>query len=311
MRWIFPIVLPALFTLPIAASADDKIPNDRLDQVQWKFSNFLTGSTLQIRDTINGNLEQQLKRKAEKTRRISDDTAAIAAKQLVAAAKLRTSSAAFAKLQDDLATANAQAAAAKKAGEPVAMITAQNQANELQEQITAQEDAAIGTDPGVIAKRKEIADTQAELHTLEPAIARATKARDDLMDALRLTRRIPGPPKVGSRGIIGKVKPIKIIDKQSFTTEFEAVEIKGEDQKGKPADGMKTLTGVSHYVTMMVTGVDTAKLHPGTETTLDRMFSITEIKQVGKQPMYVATPVVGDQREQEFDRLFELLDDLR
>jgi hypothetical protein len=310
-----PWILAAAFAVALAqlpaVRADDLLTGEQLDHVQWKFSSFLTGDTLKIRDTINGTLEQQLNRKAEKTHRIDVDKAAITAAQQAAGMKLATASPTFAKLQSDLTAARAQATLARKASDTVAMMKAENTADTLSEQITSQEDSAIANDPDVLARRKEIKDTQAELRTLEPAIASATKARDQLVDGMRTSLKIPGPPTVGGQGILGRIKPTKIVDEHSFTADYEALQILGDNKNGKAPDGMKAMNVKPYKVHILVTGVDTAKLKVGTEALMDHHFVITASQQSGKNTVYVVSPSTSDLTSQARNHLFDLLDELR
>ncbi len=310
-RFLLPICLLAVAIFPARLFAEDPLTPEQLDHVQWKFSSFLDGDSQKIRDTINGTLEQQLNRKAEKTKRIEDAKAAIAAKRDAAAEKLRASSPAFAKLQDDLTAAKTQAATARKSSDMVTMMSAQNNADQLQQKIDQQLDSALANDPEVAAEQKQIKDTQAELKNLAPAIVSATKARDQLVDGLRNSLKIPGPPSVGKQGLLGRVKPLKIIDAHSFTTDFEAVEVTGEDTKHKAADGFKNVTGKGYMIHLVVTGVDTAKMHVGTETILDHNFVITGTQPLGKGTAFVVAPSEQDRKAQAFDHLFDLLDELR
>ena len=293
------------------ARAQDKLTPAELERVQWTFSSFLSGNTSHIRELINGTLEQQLDRKAEKDKRLEDDKAVIAAHYNAVGEKLRASSPAFGATQDALAVAKAQAVAARKGSDSVAMMAAQNLADQLQAQITQQEELQTAADPEVIARLKDIKATQAELKTLEPAIANAAKARDQLVEGLRITLKLPGPPAVGGRGILGRVKPTRIVDAHAFITDFEAIEITGEDKNGKAPDGFKALTGKTHFVKLMVTGVDTSKLRVGTEALFDQYFVITSTKQSGKLTLYVVAPSDTEIREQEFNYLFKQLDALR
>jgi len=128
---------------------------------------------------------------------------------------------------------------------------------------------------------------------------------------LRVTLRIPGPPAVGGKGILGRVKPTKIVDAHSFMTDFEAVEITGENKNGKAPDGFKAVTGKAHWIHLLVTGIDTAKMRVGTEAILDHHFSITGTQPAGKSTAYVVAPLATEPREQAFDHLFDLLDELR
>jgi len=300
-----------LSQLSTARADDPQLTPEQLDHVQWKISSFLTGDTLKIRDTINGTLEQQLNRKAEKTGRIDTDKAAINAAEQAAGVKLAAASPAFVKLQTDLAAARANAAAAKKASDGVAMITAQNTADALADQITTQEDSAIANDPDVIAKRKDMKDTQEELHALGPAIASATKARDQLVDGLRVTKKIPGPPAVGGQGILGRVTPTKIVDGHSFTADYEALEVLGDNKDGKAPDGFKSMKAKPYKIHILVTGVDTARLKVGTEALMDHHFAITATQPSGKTTVYVVSPTTPDFNAQALNHLFDLLDDLR
>jgi hypothetical protein len=309
MRLFTFLAVVITFTIhPMLAAAQAEDPRD---QIQWQFSTFLKGNTTQVRDIINGPLEQQLARKAEKQKRITDDKAVITTKADAAAVKLAAASPAFASLQTQLAAAELEVSKAKQTSDAVALIKAQDKAEKCRQDMAQQEEPVLSTDEEVSARRKEIAVTQTELRNLEPAIATATKARNQLVDGLRTTLKLPGPPAVGKKGLLGSVKPTKIIDAQSLLADFEAIEITGNDTKTKAADGFKSMTGKLHRCQLLVTGVDTTAMHVQTEVLLDRTFSITGTQKVGKITAYVVAPFAGEPRDQAFDYLFSKLDDIR
>jgi hypothetical protein len=145
---------------------------------------------------------------------------------------------------------------------------------------------------------------------IEPSIATAAKARNQLVDGLRATLKIPGPPGTGKKGMLGTVKPTKIVDADSFLTDFVAVEITGEDTKAKAIDGIKNMKGKGYRCQLLVTGVDTTSMHVGTELQLDRTFSITGTQKVGKADAFVVAPVTNDKRDMALDYLLSKLDDI-
>jgi hypothetical protein len=305
------LLVAAVFLQPLSLRADDLLTPEQLEHMEYKFSTFLSGDIHKIRNTVNGTLEEQLNRKAEKTRKINADMAVIQSREGEAGVKLRAASPVFARMQDDLASARADAVAAKKSSNAVAMIDAKNKADMLEKQITQQEDAAIANDPEVVAKQAEIKDTQAELKNLETAIAAASKARDELIDGLRQPQLIPGPPAVGGKGILGRVKPTKIVDAHSFSTDFTAFEVIGENKNAKTPDGFKSFSGHAHLMHILVTGVDTSRMHVGTETILDHVFTLTSKQGSGKATVYVAEPETRERKSQLINYLFDGLDDLR
>jgi hypothetical protein len=284
---------------------------DPRDSMHWQISPFIKGTTLEVRDEINGPYEQQLARKAEKLKRISDDNSALADQQDAVAVKLAKSSPEFVKLKADLEDARARAAAAKKASDPVTMFKAQDQATQDLKKIQEMEEPMMSGDPQVVAKRKDIANTKAELANLEPAVARASKARDQLVDGLRATNKLPGPPGVGKMGLLGRVKPTKIIDADSFLIDFQALEITGDDTNAKGPDGFKMKKAKAYPCKLLVTGVKTAGLKLGTEAIVDHTFSITSTKQIGKITVFVVAPASTEQRDQALDYLFDKLDEIR
>lgn len=308
------LLLASLLCLSVPRAHADDLPDqptdEQMDHIHWQLSSFLKGTTLEVRDLINGQLEQQLARKAEMQKRISDDKAAIAAKSDAVASSLKTSSPAFAALQTQLTALQAEAARAKASSDSVAMIRAQDEIEKCQKDIQQMESPQLDQDADVIAKRKEIADTQTQMQKVEPSIATATKARNQLVEGLRTSLKLPGPPAVGKKGVLGPVKPTKIIDANSFLTDFQAIEITGDDTKSKAVDGMQNKKGRFYRCQLLVTGLDTSTLHVGTQLLLDRTFSITGTQKVGKIEAYVVAPVTNDKRDMALDYLFSKLDDI-
>jgi hypothetical protein len=307
------VLITGVIGIASKAMATDPVdPQPASPNIEWEFSTFIKGDTAHVRDLINGQLEDVLNRKAFKLARRDDLTADIDRRFSAASAKLAETSPGYAAMQRKLTVEQDKLAAAREAHNSVEIIEAQNQISDDQAQLKKQVEAVFGSDSAVADDRRQISDLNVQLRQLEPAITSASKARDQLIEGIRISRRLPGPPKIGGRGILGKIKPTKIIDGHSFTCDFEAYEIVAELKDAKGPDGFKNYSAREYPIQLLVSGYDTSKVHTGSEAILDRVVEITGTKVIGRQSFYVVSePQTLETKEQAFNMLFNALDNLR
>jgi hypothetical protein len=281
------------------------------DDRMWHISTLITGNTAQVREAVNGPLEQQLVRKADKENHYKEVKADLDQKMAAVAASLQKSSPEFAHAQTDLAIATAALAAAHDKGDGTAAIDAQNRKVADEQTIKEKLDAASAADPDVVKDKKDLDETSADIRHLGPVVANAAKARNTLLDGFRNPVTLQGPASASKKGVLGKIKPIKIIDEHSFTTDFDLATITGVDKGAKGPDGITMMKGTVMKIPLLVVGYDdTAKLKDHTETMIDQYYQLTGQKTVGQKTYYVAERVQPDSDQRAVEHLLAALDDL-
>jgi hypothetical protein len=281
------------------------------DTVNWQISTLIHGNTAQVRDAINGPLEEQLNRKAEKVKRSAGLKHDVAEKTSVISAQLVKTSPEFATAEADLNAAKSALTAAHDRGDGSAAIEAQNRIAADQDVIGKKVAAASANDPALAKDQSELDELAAGIRHMGPVIEKAAKARNILVDGLRTPVRLPGPASGGGTGILGTIKPLKIIDAHSFTADYDLIQFTGEDKHAKGPDGIKMLTGTKERVHLLVEGYDdTSTLKEHADTTIDRYYQLAGQKKVGKMTYVVARRAQPDEKIQVMEHLFEALDDL-
>jgi hypothetical protein len=313
-RFLPALLIPFYFiVLPNLARADapTTIPTEQLESVHWQFSTFLKGTTGQVRELINGQLEQQLARKASLRKQIDEANDAINTKLDQMATKTAASDPAFAAVRADAEKQKGLLDTARKEADSTATIKAQNALTDDNSKIHDALASQAAADPDITARKKQISDAKASLVNVESGVSKASKARDQILDGLRMSIKLPGPPATGRKGILGRVKPTKIVDANSFVTDYDAVEVTGDDPSAKSPDGFKAVKGKLHKCKLLVTGVDTSQMKVGTEIILDQFFVITGTQEVAKSTVYVVAPAASEPKEQAINYLFSRLDELK
>ncbi len=301
--------LAALTTVAVAGTAapGDPVPPS-MEHLQWHLGPFIQGSTEQVRDLVNGPLEGLLAKRADRVRQRDQLKAADDAKAAATAEGLRRTSPPFARAEAELKAARSARTATRAGGDAAASLAAEDRVRAAEAAVQGQLDAATAGDPAVAAGRKQAADLQQQVADLTVPIGRATQGRLQMLDALRFPLALPGPPKDGAKGLLPKVKPVKIIDAHSFVGEYVAVEVTGDAKDVKTPDGIKAMKGRGYRVHLLVTGTDTAKLHEREPVDLDHTYQLSGTQTVGRVPCLVAKPVDAPPPT---DGLLAVLDDLR
>jgi hypothetical protein len=292
------------------ARADDNPPDgNSSDGKVWELSSLLKGTTAHIRDQVNGQLEEKLTTKAARQEQYKQLQANEDQKMTAVAASLRTTSPEFAKADADLPAARSALEAAHKQGNGSDAIDAQARIDADQAVVRKSLDTAAAADPDVSKVRKEMSDLQADILHMTPAISNAAKARDQLIDGIREPYQLHGNASDQSvRGIIGRVKVQGVVDAHSFTADYPLFTAAGVDKTARTPDGMVAKTGSTRIVHVLVTGVDTAHMRAGLETTLDQYFQFGGQKVLDDRTCYLLNRVDPAGDEQDVEQLFKALD---
>jgi hypothetical protein len=284
---------------------------EAVPDTNWQISTLIHGNTEQVREAINGPLEEQLNRKAEKVKRSDELKHEIADKAAVVSAQLAKSTPEFSSAQADLAAAKSALTIARDHNDGPGAIEAQNRITADQALISQKVIAASAGDPQMATDQAELDELSAGIRHMGPVIEKAAKAREILVNGLRIPVRLPGPSTGSGTGVLGSIKPIKIIDAHSFTADYDLVVITGEDKHAKGPDGMKTLTGTKERVHLLVEGFDdTSTLKEHDDVTIDQYYQLAGPKKIGRVTFIVARRAQPDQKIQLMERLFQVLDDL-
>jgi hypothetical protein len=99
-----------------------------------------------------------------------------------------------------------------------------------------------------------------------------------------------------------------VVDARSFTADYPLFTSTGVDKTARTADGMVAKTGSTRIVHVLVTGVDTAHMRAGVETTLDEYFQFGGQKVLDDRTCYLLNRVDPAGDEQDVEELFKALD---
>ncbi len=274
---------------------------------QWHFSQFLVGDSAHVRDLINGPLESILTRKADKLlvrARLQSELA----EQVQ---KLNHDSPSRIALQHDRSAHVTALATAREQQDAVGLINAQNRILSDDAKLEAWRASVIETDPRLAKQKQALAEVDDELKLLEPAAINAAKARTLWIEGIRTSQHFLTPVEVGTKALLDRAKPTKIIDARTFTCDYVAFRITGELKDRATADGFRTVTYEPKLLHLQVTGIETAGLRVGATVQLDQMVRVVDINTSGRVPVHAVELSETDPRDKAFDDLLHSLTQLR
>lgn len=301
-------VLSALLLASLPSAAQDDLYTRKPDRV-WKLTKYLHGTTAEVRDQLNGELERQLDKQEDAEKLIRDLSEQLEAKNAEAVAftrtrpdflKLASEYEAGAKERDALQAELEKArAAGGSSAERLDLSARYNRVRLATEKVQLAgikmvQDAPL-TYVECIDLRQKIKEAEGSLGRCKSAVEQSAKWRDELIDAMRVGFALQGPLISGSKGLLGRVTCEKIVSKQSavFTSEIAWGRAAEEGQK----EGITTVRVRLRKVYLAVSGVDTSGMKEGSPVTVDRTVSILEPRVVGGEVAYLAQHVDSDVEE--------------
>ncbi len=286
----------------LAADADTNDSAAKLDagtEPTWHFTSYLTGTTEQVRQQINGEVER-LTAKARATRTaIADYKAAIKADEKTCIDRLRQD-ARYVSLKADLKQAEADLETARKTGTPQERLDASSHYNRLRASAAQMENDVMAKDQALNDDRAALKDQTAGLKKHLDALDRAQKWCATLLDAIRTGTRLRWPLKPGDAGTLGKITPVQIIDAHTVLIRYEAYEEVG---KGAVKEDIQEVDVIPHRVKMLVTGIETKGLIEKQPFELDKTFSVEKTDDDGR---YVVTQTAPSALDRFFEKVVPL-----
>lgn len=285
-----------------AADAGTDNPAAKLDagtEVTWQFTSYLKGTTEQVRQQINGEVERLTAKTRTTQKAIADYKVAIRADEKAAVDHLGQD-ARYLSLKSDLKKAEADLETARKSGTPQDRLDASSHYNRLRASVEQMENDAMAKDQALNDDRAALKEQTAGMKRHREALDRAQKWRGTLLDAIRMSVRLKWPLKPGDAGMLGKLTPRQIIDAHTILIEFEAYEEVG---KGPVKEDIQEVDVIPHRVKMLVTGIDTKGLTEKQPFELDKTFSVEKTDDDGR---YVVTQTPPSALDEFFEKVIPL-----
>jgi len=273
----------------------------------WELNSYLHGTTSEVRDLLNGEVERFLALKADRQRKIDEQTRFIESAERAVLAEVHATEAYRAHLAErDAAEKAMQALGA--GGEVQARMQASSRFNKARLAMEGMEKRAMRNDAVLTRARTDLIDRQDDLQRIEPALATAQAWRDELLSAMRDTYRLRYPLRPGDTGTLGRVTPSEITGPDSLVIVYNAAEFMELVQDAQQGEGIKTYSVLNHLVRMEVRGIDTSDMKPGEETFIDRTFRVDAVTSSRRHGL---TCTVSRTETTEEDKLFEAVVPLR
>jgi hypothetical protein len=252
----------------LAADPASKMTTNEKGESVWDLNSYLKGTTAQIRDRINGEVER-LTAMCKVTKAQIDETQGKITKESAQALSAVRAGADYKALVAERDAAEAD----KKDKHGQELLDASSREHHARDAIAKMESDAV--DQAVHSDRDSSTKLQIELANHHKALAQANAWRDNLVESLRNTFLLDWPVHAGEKGILGHVTVDRVVDAQGLIVRYDAQEIVGAKNGGEGIQNVqthrhKTLLSLSNV------GVDTSKLSSGDDLLLDRNFEIVE-----------------------------------
>jgi hypothetical protein len=240
---------------------------------QWELTKYLHGSTSQVRDQLNGELERQLIRKADTLKQI-DALSKELKKQEAEAIEFTRTRPDYLKLKRERDEAEQALKIARESGTAQQKLEASGRYNRARVALEKMEKDAPATYTQAADLRAKLKDLDASLKRSDEAIGKATEWRDELLDSTINAFKLVGPFHRGDEGVLKRVTCDKIIDAQSAIVSAELQWGKGERVGEK--EGISLMEVHFRRVKFSVTGIDTSHMREGQDFALNRNVRIVK-----------------------------------
>ncbi|MDB5319851.1 MAG: hypothetical protein JWN40_1482 [Phycisphaerales bacterium] len=298
MKWTTVFLLIAAS----GASAQSSRPATRPAGHVWELTKYLHGTTTEVRDQLNGELERQLARKAETLKQIDSITRELKAREDEAVEFTRTRPD-YLKLKRERDDAEQALMAARESGTAQQKLDASAKYNRARVALEKMEKDAPATYTQAADLRAKLTEAQGALKRSEEVVKQSGQWRDELLDAVQNGFKLRGPLRTGDEGLLARVTCEKILDGESALLTAEMQWGKGEVVGEK--EGIAIVDINLRRVKLNVSGIDTSKLKEGQDVVLDRNVRILKAGG-GGDAVYLAKHHVND-----VDELFATIVPLR
>lgn len=276
------------FFVPAGHAADD-LDQRNPDRI-WKLTSYLHGTTAEVRDQLNSELERQMDKRADGEKTVRTLKVQLYLKNQEAVEFCHTR-AEYLKLTKDR---DALAAERDDLQEQLAKARATGTSSTERLDLSARYNRVrLGAEKAALAARKmeqdahityiECIDLRATLKEAEGSLQRtivafdqSEKWRNSLLNAMRNSFNIEGPLRVGSQGLIGHATCEKITGKDSLLISASVPWGPGDDEGDK--EGITTVHVRLRKVYIGISGIETVNMKEGAPVTIEQTIRIFDLK---------------------------------
>ncbi len=292
-----------LFIAASGVSAQSSRPSTRPSGHVWEITKYLHGTTAQVRDQLNGELERQLARQAETLKQVETITTELKAREDEAVEFTRTRPD-YLKLKQERDDAEQALKAARESGTAQQKLEASGKYNRARVALEKMEKDAPATYTQAAELRAKLTEAQGALKRSDEVIKQSSQWRDELLDAVQNGFKLKGPLRPGDEGLLARVTCDKILSANSalLTVEMQW----GKAQRVGEKEGIALVNIDVRRVKLNVSDIDTSQMKEGQDVVLDRNVRITKGGGGGADTVYQAKHLADD-----VDQLFATIVPLR
>jgi hypothetical protein len=263
------------------------------DQTTWKLFGYIHGTAQQIADQINSQVIEQARRRDELRTRVTELRAEREATEQKLIQTTRES-AQYKALKDDAEKAKTALTSARASEDTASALASGSRYNHDAGEMAELERKAIASSPLLKSIRETLLAKEDLLTRAEVSLQQAVDWRLKMIDAMRGSFCMPGPLKIGSKGILGWVLVEHVLSSDSMMVTYkEQSEADGERRPSDAGDGIVTVKVWVREVHLLVRGINTKAMIDGKKARLDTAFELTDERAgIGREPdtVYVVEP---------------------
>jgi hypothetical protein len=296
-----------LFVMVLASPLYAATPATAPGEKVWHLFGYLNGTSTQIAQAINGPLGELLDKNSRLETRIKELQSERDATEATVLDELRHRKD-YRALANDATTAKQQLDAARAAGDTATALDSGGRYNRDRIHMSEMEKLAVASSRELKNAIGILEDKKAELSQVGPAILKARKWRDNMLEAMRGSFRLPGPVAIGSEGILDDATVEQVLGRQDVLVLFEAkTPVTGEETKSDAGDGIVTVQVYVNDAYLLIHGIPTDGMAKGQHVHWDCSFSVIDMKNdPALEQIYVVRKKTGP-----VTKLFEAIDSFK
>jgi hypothetical protein len=301
VSWIAVATLILLGGWPLVAACAQDGASHEFGEHNWELTSYLKGTTSQVRDRLNSEVERLTARVKGAQRELDDARSDVKSDEKAAVARVKKTSP-YVQNETEMKKAQGDLEQARAGGTPQQRVDASSRFNKHRLALEKMEREAVLNDKTLDQDHRRVRELEKDLARFNDSLAKATKWRQELLDAIRVGFCIKGPVKTNSHGTLGKVMVKKIIDPHKAVVLYDAPELL---DRGKDHEEIATFSAKIQTLELTVSGIDASGMKAGEPTYLDQNFVITKSGEEGNET-YTARAKPSD-----VDELFAAIVPLR
>lgn len=289
-RGVFLLILAT-----IAIGAGPATQPDDPDAKVWNLTSYLTGTPLQIRATLYGEV-QRFRASIHETNREIEDARRDIVSDSAACLKRARDSATYHALKIDMDAGKKELDEARESGTTQDRFVAGGKYNHAKSAIERIERDALASDQNLLSDHKRFDVLSKKLEDERASLAASQQWAKKIANAARSSFALEWPLSPGAKGFLGDVKVKQVID-DAFVCDYSADEIITSKNSG---EGFVSQRGIVHPVELLVLNSGLKDIKVGSTVSLDRTFEVAQGKMIGDSIYYFVKPSPTDA-----DRLWE------